>query len=132
MLACSRAKPGKHTFQAKRRCFCWRPVAILGILGGRTVGVKDQRVQRCCDCTMLSQAEHVLALMKFLVIQHQQSLRMHPAAIKTFLTLGTPSTTLHSYCVIYHCTYPSRALACHSITQRALQMLKPATPYHVS
>ena len=60
--------------------------AILGSLGCRAVRVEDQGVESSRDGAVLSQAEHILALVKVLVIQHQQSLRMHPARNRKPLT----------------------------------------------
>ncbi len=62
--------------------FEWNKIigAVLGSLGCRAVGVEDEGVQRCCYRAVLPQGEHVLAFVEVLVVQHQQSLRMHPAA----------------------------------------------------
>ena len=71
---------GLHTLHGRQGWLRGRPGAVLGSLGCRAVGVEDEGVQRCCYRAVLPQGEHVLAFVEVLVVQHQQSLRMHPAA----------------------------------------------------
>ena len=85
---CSYLRSGYCTFHGRQGRLCGCPAAVLGSLGSWAVGVEDQRVQRCRDGAVLPQTEHVLALMEVLVIQHQQRLRMYPAAEQTQSTWG--------------------------------------------
>ena len=75
----------------------WQPpAAIVGRLWRGAVRVEHQGVQGCRDGAVLAQAEHVLALMEVLVIQHQKRLYMHPAQPST----GCDSPHVHEASVL--------------------------------
>ena len=74
---------GSHTLHGWQVLLLWQPRAAvaggLGGLGSGAVRVEDEGVEGGRDGAVLPQAEHVLARMEVLVVQHQQRLCMHPA-----------------------------------------------------
>ena len=96
---------GSHTLHGWQVLLLWQPrAAIAGGLGSGAVRVEDEGVEGGRDGAVLPQAEHVLARMEVLVVQHQQRLCMHPAP-RAQLATALMRTRLQ--CYSFRC-YPIR------------------------
>lgn len=68
---------------ARRRAgTCVWHVGLEGGFGdfGRAVGAVHKSVEGCGDAPLLPQIERHLRLVEIIIVQHQQRLRVHPAA----------------------------------------------------